>query len=61
MKEYNYLTKNEVASRLQISTRTLEHMMAEGSIPFVRLRRSVRFTPEIFEQLQQRSGQERAE
>ena len=46
-----FLTKNEVASRLRISTRTLEHLMASGSIPFLKLRRTVRFSPRIFDRI----------
>ncbi len=46
-----YLTKNEVASMLQISTRTLEHMMADGEIPYFRIRRSIRFSPSVLDQL----------
>ncbi|MCA2991558.1 MAG: helix-turn-helix domain-containing protein [Gemmatimonas sp.] len=48
-----YLTKNEVASILQISTRTLEHMMADGEIPYFRIRRSIRFSPSVLDKLQQ--------
>jgi excisionase family DNA binding protein len=48
-----YLTKNEVASMLQISTRTLEHMMADGEIPYLRIRRSIRFSPSVLDQLKQ--------
>lgn len=47
----NYLTKNEVASLLQISTRTLEHMMADGEIPYFKIRRSIRFAPSVLDQL----------
>jgi excisionase family DNA binding protein len=52
-----YLTKNEVASMLQISTRTLEHMMADGEIPYFRIRRSIRFSPSVLDQLKQEQAQ----
>ena len=38
---------------LQISTRTLEHMMADGEIPYLRIRRSIRFSPSVLDQLKQ--------
>lgn len=54
----NYLTKNEVASLLQISTRTLEHMMADGEIPYLKIRRSIRFAPSVLDQLAVKRAQE---
>jgi excisionase family DNA binding protein len=47
------LTKNEMASVLQITTRTLEHWMFDGRIPYLRIARTVRFDLEaVMQQLQ---------
>jgi excisionase family DNA binding protein len=53
-----YLTKNELASMLQISTRTLEHMMADGEITYLKIRRSIRFAPSVLDQLVVKGAQE---
>lgn len=37
------LTKPQIASRLQVSTRTIDSWMALGYIPFFRIGRCVRF------------------
>lgn len=37
------LKKEEMAAILRITPRTLEHWMAEGRIPFLRISRTVRF------------------
>lgn len=49
MSNHVYLTKDDVATRLQISVRTLEHMMNDGTIPFLKFRHTVRFSPAIFD------------
>lgn len=49
--ETRLLTKSEIAAQLRISVRTLDHLMADGRIPYLKLRRSVRFAPDAAQRL----------
>jgi excisionase family DNA binding protein len=40
------LTPTEVSKRLRISTRTLNRYMNDGRIPYIKIRRSIRFFPD---------------
>jgi len=44
-----YMTANEVAEALQISTQTVYRYVANEEIPFYKLNRSVRFKPSEIE------------
>lgn len=54
MTNQSYLTKKNVANRLQISVRTLEHLMADGLVPFLKFRHTVRFAPSVFDRIEQK-------
>jgi excisionase family DNA binding protein len=40
----NLLTKEQVAQRLQVTTRTLESYQRKGRVPFLKIGRTVRFS-----------------
>ncbi len=40
------LTRKEVASKLQLGIRTIDNLVATNGIPFLKIRRSVRFCPD---------------
>lgn len=42
-KFHRLVKKPEVATFLSVTTRTVEHMMADGRIPYIKLGRTVRF------------------
>jgi excisionase family DNA binding protein len=41
--ESQYLTKQDAADYLKVSKRTIDNLMASGSLPFIKLGRIVRF------------------
>jgi excisionase family DNA binding protein len=50
------LTKKQVANLLNISVRTLNRLMAEGFIRYIKMRGAVRFAVEEVEQVFRRSA-----
>ena len=45
------MTAHEVAALLQVSLRTVRRLIADGTLPVVRIGRSVRISSEAFEGL----------
>jgi len=41
-----YETKPQVARKLQVTVRTIDQWMRDGRLPFFRINRTVRFSPE---------------
>ena len=56
-----HLTRQQVSKRLRISMRAVDRLIATGSLPAVRIGRSVRIEPEAFHALLERHTIEKKE
>ncbi len=55
-----FLTVNDVAEMLQLSSRTVRRMIADGRLPVIRVGRAVRVHPAALAALMDGSGQEKS-
>lgn len=58
---FRLYTKGELAKRCQVSTRSIDNWMREGKVPFLKIGRSVRFSPKRVEEFLQQFNQEAAD
>ena len=58
---FRLYTKSELAKRCQVSTRSIDNWMREGKVPFLKIGRSVRFSPKRVEEFLQQFNQEAAD